>query len=297
MKRDYPEDLSIHARRGCLSRSERQTLERELGADPLLRVAHRVGSDFDRISAVRAGDDDLIARSIGRMARQSGPAPRARRVRRSLGILLAAAFVAGGVAAASGGAWYRAWVAEPAKSAQVAVETGTRSGPVEPAVRVEPAPPLGSAMPSAAAEAPPPSRTNAGTASSHAADPTAVGLFEQASAARRAGDYGRASDLFTELQQSFPQSAEAHLAEISLGKLLLASGRPERALGHFRRYLGSGGGPLGEEALVGSAESLMRLGRAADERRAWQELLEKYPTSVHAARASGRLGQIDDAAP
>ena len=291
MKRDYPEDLSIHARRGCLSRSERQTLEREFGTDPLLRVAHSVGSDFDRISAVRAGDDELIVRSIARMARRSGPAARARRVRRSVGVLLAAAFVAGGVAAASSGAWYRAWVAQPASSTQATVETGVRSGRAEPMVRVEPAPSLGSAIPSAAALAPPPSHTGA------RGEPTAASLFEQASAARRAGDYGRASALFTQLQESFPRSPEAHLAEISLGKLLLASGRPERALGHFRRYLDSGGGPLGEEALVGVAESLMRLGRAADERRAWQELLEKYPTSVHAARASGRLRQIDDAAP
>ena len=296
MKRDYPEDLSIHARRGCLSRSERQTLEREFLADPLLRVAHRVGSDFDRISEVRAGDDELIARSLARMARRSQAAPRARRVRRSLGVLLAAAFVAGGVAAASGGAWYRAWVSEPAGSTQAVVAIGVRTGPPEPAVRVEPGPTLGSAAPSAAVP-PLPSHTTARPALSLAGEPTAAALFEQASAARRAGAYGRASALFTQLQEKFPRSPEAHLAEISLGKLLLASGRPERALAHFRRYLESGGGPLGEEALVGSAESLLRLGRTADERRAWQELLEKYPTSVHAARASSRVRQIDDAAP
>jgi TolA-binding protein len=294
MKRDYPEDLSVHARRGCLSRSERPALERDFGADPLLRVAHRVGSDFDRISEVRAGDDELIARSLARMARQSEAAPRARRVRRSLGVLLAAAFLAGGVAAASGGAWYRSWVKQPAPSAQALVATGVRTGPPQLAVPVAPAPTVASAAP--IAETPPlPSHTTARAAL--AGEPTAAALFEQASAARRAGDYGRAGALFTDLQERFPRSPEAHLAEISLGKLLLSSGRPERALAHFRRYLDSGGGPLGEEALVGSAESLMRLGRTADERRAWQELLAKYPTSVHAARASGRVRQIDDAAP
>jgi TolA-binding protein len=294
MKRDYPEDLSIHARRGCLSRSERQALEREFGADPLLRVAHRLGSDFDRISEVRAGDDELVARSVARMARRSEPGPRARRVRRSLGVLLAAAFLAGGVAAASGSAWYRAWVNKPAESRQAVVESGVRTGPPQPAVSVEPAPTLASAAPSAVTP-PLPSHTTARTAPSGELTPAT--LFEQASAARRAGDYGRSSALFTELQGRFPRSPEAHLAEISLGKLLLASGRTERALMHFRRYLDSGGGPLGEEALVGSAESLMRLGWTADERRAWQELLEKYPTSVHAARASSRVRQIDDAAP
>ena len=53
--RENPEDLSALARRGMLSESEERELDAELDADPVLRVAHRVGVDFDRSTAVRAG--------------------------------------------------------------------------------------------------------------------------------------------------------------------------------------------------------------------------------------------------
>jgi TolA-binding protein len=293
MKRDFPEDLGILARRGFLSAVERQALERALSADPLLQIGHRVGSDFDRISAVRAGDDDLIARSVGALPMPTAHAPSGRRARRSLGLLLAAAFMAGGVAAASGGAWYRALTTKPEPS----VAPFAIPAPGEAALsRTERASSIASATPSEAVLQPS-APVGARAAPALSAAPTAAGLFEQASAARRDRDYGRATELFAQLQKLFPGSPEAHLAEISLGKLLLTSGQPDRALSHFRNYSSAGAGPLVEEALVGSAECLMRLGRIDEERRSWQELLEKYPTSVHAGRARARLRQIDGATP
>jgi outer membrane protein assembly factor BamD (BamD/ComL family) len=101
----------------------------------------------------------------------------------------------------------------------------------------------------------------------------------------------RASALLDELERRFPGSPEARVALVSLGKLQMLSGAPAAALERFSSYLQSGG-PLEEEALVGRAQALAKLGRSSEERATWQALLVRFPGSVYAAQARERLSAL-----
>src|SRR5262249_54970862 len=124
------------------------------------------------------------------------------------------------------------------------------------------------------------------------AEPLAPELFSRANAARRAGDFAHARHLYSELIAKYPSSDEARLSELSLGKLLLASGDPAQAEREFRHYLSGGHEPLAEEALVNQAESFRAMSRGNDEGKAWRRLLAEHPNSVYAARARARLDAL-----
>ena len=117
-------------------------------------------------------------------------------------------------------------------------------------------------------------------------------LFDGANQARRRGDYDRALTLARDLQARFPASREAHVARATTARLLLDRGDPGGALADFDAYLAHGSGDLGEEAMVGRATALERLGRTAEAGRAWQALLAAYPDSPYTAHAQVRLGSL-----
>jgi TolA-binding protein len=119
----------------------------------------------------------------------------------------------------------------------------------------------------------------------------AAGLFREAAAARRSSDFGRARQLYLRLEDDFPGSVEARLAPVSLGKVLLLMGRAGEAERQFALY-SSTGGALSEEALVGQAQSLARLGRASDELKVWQRLLQAFPRSLYTGEAKQRLAAL-----
>lgn len=121
---------------------------------------------------------------------------------------------------------------------------------------------------------------------------TAETLFASANEERERGAYGEAVRLYRDLSQRFPQSAEATTAHAIVGRLLLDRGDPSGALVQFDDYLQSGMTTLGEEAGVGRALSLQRLGRSTEEAEAWTTLLSTYPQSVHASRARSRLAAL-----
>lgn len=122
---------------------------------------------------------------------------------------------------------------------------------------------------------------------------TAAELFRDANAERRAGNVARAAELYRALQNRFPESPETHASRVSLGRLLLErQGDATGALAQFDAYLRSGDSTLAEEARVGRALAFERLGRAGDERGAWEELLAQHPNSLHAARARKRLDAL-----
>jgi TolA-binding protein len=135
--------------------------------------------------------------------------------------------------------------------------------------------------------------------SAEASEPnvTAEGLFREAAAARRADDVDLARALYGELQRRFADSEEARLSHVSLGKLLLQSGRSAEAERQFAAYLALGRRELAEEALIGRAQSLQSLGRSSDERSVWRELLGAYPSTVYAMEARRRLAALDAPAP
>lgn len=117
-------------------------------------------------------------------------------------------------------------------------------------------------------------------------------LLRDASAARRRGELAEAASLYRELQGRFPSSRETAVSRVAYGRLLLDQrGDAAAALAQFDRYLaGGGGGALAEEARAGRALSLARLGRQAESRAAWRDLLTHHPDSVHAERARRAIG-------
>jgi TolA-binding protein len=121
---------------------------------------------------------------------------------------------------------------------------------------------------------------------------TAADLFAQANEARRRSDVDVAVKKYRELQHRFPGSGEASMSRVMLGRLYLDRvGDAASALAQFDGYARGGDGSLREEALVGRALALQRLGRGAEEKKAWQALLAAYPQSLSADRAHARLAE------
>jgi tetratricopeptide (TPR) repeat protein len=149
----------------------------------------------------------------------------------------------------------------------------------------------------AALDAPAPDRTVAPVPSfpSMAPQPpvSAGRLFADVARARRAGWVTEAYQAYGDLVARFPGSREERAASVLLGQLTLERGERADALARFDRYLGSDPeGALAEEARLGRALALEQLGQRDDARRAWQELLDRHPGSVHAGRARARLESL-----
>jgi len=118
-------------------------------------------------------------------------------------------------------------------------------------------------------------------------------LFERANAERRSGRALSAISLYEELQKRYPQSDEARISRVSLGRLLLDRGMWSEADAQFEGYLAaSGSGTLAPEALYGKALSLEGLGRRDEARLAWDRLLARFPDSVYSGPARQRLETI-----
>jgi TolA-binding protein len=120
---------------------------------------------------------------------------------------------------------------------------------------------------------------------------SASSLFEAAAKARNAGDYGRAITLHKKLETTYPQSREADASYATLGRLLLDRGDATGALAAFDAYQAKGPGPLDEAVLVGRATSLERLGRDADARAVWTQLLRDFPDTPYREHAESKTKQ------
>jgi hypothetical protein len=126
------------------------------------------------------------------------------------------------------------------------------------------------------------------------ASPSAGDLFARANIAQRDGAAADAARLYTELERSYPGAPEELVARVLLGRLLLDRLDDARAsLAQFDSYLASPDhDALGEEALIGRALALERLGRHSEERSAWEALLGAYPRSSYAEPARTRLEEL-----
>jgi TolA-binding protein len=289
-----PEDLSIRVRRGDSTAEERRALEHALQASALLRTAHRAGRDFDEASRVRPGDEELVARAASRAL-----ATRARSRGRRSAVLLG---VAAALVAAAGAAALGAWHSPETAGGELSPRSDRRPPTPTPAVRAAPPAPDEAARtaPVEVSEALPAEPRRHTASQARAEEPAEVAsnassLFREANAARRAAEVDRAQNLYLELQMKFPDSNEAMVSYVSLGKVLLGASRVREAERQFRTYLTRGGKSLEEEALVGRADALARLGESGEERRVWQDLLSRHPSGVYAARARQRLGELEAA--
>ena len=288
------EDLSALSRRGALSATDREAFERVLGSDAEIATAHRIGCDFDRAAEVRAGDAALIARLAKRTVART---PERKRRPGSRRRLLAVALVATlAIAGSSAAAWRQSRIGRVVVSPAKSLPAGNPIGKAQlGSSRAEPS--VAPAVePSASSKAPPSPvalRALASSAAVASRQPTldAERLFREANAARHAGDLAGARALYLRLEREFPDTEEARLAHVSLGKLLLAMGRAQEAERQFEGYL-AGRQELAEEALFGRAQSLAELDSAAEEQRVWARLLREYPNSVYAGRARQRLAEL-----
>jgi TolA-binding protein len=123
---------------------------------------------------------------------------------------------------------------------------------------------------------------------------SAAEIFAAANEARRERTTRETVRLYRELERQHPRSDETKVARIALGRLLLdRAGDPRGALKQFEAYLADRAHhSLREEAMVGRALALGRLGRAREERAAWQALLQAFPASANAERARARVDEL-----
>jgi TolA-binding protein len=311
----HPEDLLDRERQGTLGAEQRRLLDEHLASCPACALHRRVVADFASEARPREGDGatlrGALERALGSLpaAGSRAPAEPRRFARASRLLLLAAALLVAGAAAAgivravrSPGRTKPAGALEPAPAPAASVARRTASaGPAVAAAQPAPDLELGEVAPAIE-----PVRTPAGSAASSAAsttrgadstpvahETTAPELFSRANEARRAGRRDEAARLYAELVRRFPASREARMANAVLGQMSLDDRDPATALQHFDSYLGEPrSGAVTEDVLAGRAQALMRLGRPAEERAAWQALLAAYPGSVHAARARERLREL-----
>lgn len=118
---------------------------------------------------------------------------------------------------------------------------------------------------------------------------TSQALFDDESDARRRGDYDRAIALHTQLVTKYPQSKEAQVSRVTVARMLLDRGEPSNALVGFDAYIAHGGGENMEDALVGRATCLDKLGKSEEARTAWQTLLDRHPDGPWASHAKVRI--------
>lgn len=307
-----PGRLLERVRRNVASDEERTAFEAHQQTCESCRLTMDISRDFELIGA--APDDGariarLAQHTLGRMA------PRARGLARKRWAPLArfalAALVVSGAAAAGLWSWSRSPAPVPPPSVTGSPSPGDgevmgqRAGSPQGTERaatteVEPASPVPPEKEQSAAESLP-----ARAGPSKAAVPkanvkkdeqarTASALFKIANAARRQGHSALAISRYQDLQRQFPSSAEATASRVSLGGLLLETGRASQALAQFDRYLAGGGTQrLTAEALYGRGRALRALGRTDQEAKNWRRLLSSYPESPYGGEARRRLSTLD----
>jgi TolA-binding protein len=273
----HPEELLDRERRGALSDDDREALDTHCKHCAACALERRERAALAGEIEPEPEDDVLLERVIAQATTRA--APKRMRMRTVL-IAVAAALLAASAIAAGVGA-----LRKPAPPAPV--ETPAPPPALPEPVSTERAQPEPTAV-----VAPPEPSSSVKTVERV---PTAGELFASATRARRDKNDAEAIRLYRELQRRYPDSRESQASRVVLGQLLLDRTDPEKALGEFDRYLGDGGtGTVTEEALVGRALALEKLGRREEERAAWRELLAKFPSSVHAAQARARLQASSD---
>lgn len=310
----HPEELLDKLERGALTAPERERLAVHLECCEVCRFELSVRHDFEQEArasgaSVRQSTAPLpkIAASDASTSRISRSKAGRRLVRRwTTAWGVAAAFlVLAAVSLASyatRGAW--PWVRppesndagqSPASGRRVAMGN-TERAPGADGRALEP-----EAAATAAAAAPHDGLSPNPAASAHNANslpssapkpPGAPELFSAANQARREGDTVGALELYRKLERRFPVSEEAVLSHVIVGRMLL-NADPASALSGFDAYLATGAPALAAEARVGRARALALLGRSAEARAAWHEVLARYPQSVYAEEARATLGIVN----
>jgi TolA-binding protein len=293
----HPEELLDRAGRGALSSADSARLEQHLAECAVCRVELALKAQA-ALDAAPLRDEKLLLARVKRDVTErlrSTPVHRSRRKRAVVVITLIAASLAGVATAATvvvirRGASFR-------ETAALTVPQRAALPPQAPRVAAPAAVVEERARPEAADMAPPSAELAPKPLPVEVS--SAAEAFSRANLARRDGKVKEAVRLYRALQERFAGSSEELVSRVALGRLLLDRlGDSRGALVQFNSYLASpGSGALREEAMVGRALALGRLGRGAEERAAWVALLEAWPKSAHAKRAQARLAELDGGAP
>jgi TolA-binding protein len=289
----HPEDLLERAGRGALNVADRARLEQHLAECAVCRVERALSAQAE-VDAQPLRDEKLMLARLKRDVTKhlhTSPAQRTRRKRAVgvLGLLVASAVTVVAAAAAvslhRGTAFWQTTAAPPPTVTH-------HSAPQAPALVTPPAPRAEEPVVEVAVPVPsvaPPTKATPLEVTS------AAEAFSRANLARRDGKVKEAVRLYRTLQERYAGSSEELVSRVALGRLLLDRlGDSRGALVQFNSYLASpGSGALREEAMVGRALALARLGRSAEERAAWSALLEAWPKSAHAKHARARLVELE----
>jgi TolA-binding protein len=298
----HPEELLERGRSGAANAEELGRITQHLAGCGVCRVERALVAQA-ALDAAPLRDEELVLARLKRGVAARPAVPGGRRSKRK-GAFLAVALAAGAVASVAAAATVVIVRRATAPQASVATEPSQRPRSPAPAHRSEP-PRSDEPRDVAAAEAAEPSDEQGGPEVARSAPRAAVEpasaseLFSRANQARRDGKTTEAVRLYRALQERFSGSSEELVSRVTLGRLLLDRlGDSRGALVQFNSYLASpGGGVLREEAMVGRALSLGRMGRTAEERAAWQALLDTFPKSTQRKRAQARLVELGDPAP
>lgn len=299
----HPEDLLDAWRDGSLDAAGRAQLDAHAVDCVACRLEMGLDAGLDDEIGPRAEDRTKMAAMIGvaMVDVPQAPTPASSGGSAGLSKLLGAGLlVAGGVVVALVLARGDAPSDDDVPTHDAPTVAAVDEGPVpEPAP--EPSPPLEAPAvptpevaptePSPELEAPQPQVADA-TARKSAPVASAADLLRDANAKRRARDYAGAAALYGRLARRHRGSDEEVLSRVTYGRVLLEHlDRPGDALGRFDAYLASRpSGTLAEEALVGRAKALGRLGRGKAERAAWAKVLERFPDSAYASMAREQIG-------
>lgn len=312
----HPDDLLDREARALLTSEEQERLDAHLAVCAVCRFEREVRADFRAEFAALAeqrGDGAPVLPRAPALRASSGLRTRRARIR-VLGALAVALLVAGGAAAELGGTRIVSYIARlgaktppiaptpsatpAAKRTRLVPRTRPEATQAAPLLIAPPEPASAAAStepntaPSAAPGPPERPHTEAVARAPVSPPASASSLFDDARVARERGDYPGAVEYYERLLSLYPSSPQALTTHAVLGRLLLDRGAPAPALAHFDAYLASGATTLGEEAMLGRALALGRLGRASEETAAWQALLRAYPSSLHAPRARERLDAL-----
>lgn len=299
-----PDDLLLAARRGSLTTQDEARLDVHLQRCSRCRATLAAGRAFDAVLGAHPGDDAIAMRIAAQVTQR--PARRWLAYVATGSLLLLSGSVA---VAAVGRETLQRWFSPTPEQSAAPVASAPEVRGAEPRRPNAPTPMAGA--PEAASTAPAGAtsdvtspRSAPSTAAPNTAAPNtairvspppsepgagAAELFANANALRTQGQAAEAERRYLTLQARYPSSTEARVSLVSLARLELGS-RPAQALRHFDAYLTQKAHTtLTEEALFGRASALGRLGRTDEERRAWRQLVERYPGSVYAERAKSRL--------
>ncbi len=123
----------------------------------------------------------------------------------------------------------------------------------------------------------------------------AAGMLKHARQLRKDKDWDGAVEVYLQIMDLHPGSAEAGVAEISLGEIYLENkGNPANALKYFNAYRAANpAGSLFKEASYGAIRCYRKMGQGDKEAAEIEKFLEKFPEDLYSKKLKQRLEDME----